>query len=525
MVLLERSAGSTLTVRGWREVPVPDGLDYGTPDYGTFLGEGITSLVGRVRGSLQVWASLNPDHVRIHSVAVGFKSEVQLAKAVYWAVQNEEAFNEAEVLLDFDVDRVQAGQKATARQASVTAYLVNRSEVSRQEHLFITAGYPLAGLILPLRSIACLAQGGWLVEEGQALAVSHISETMARIAVFQDGRPVVLRGIPVGVDSLAEGVVEARGGGIGLATAYRLIQAAAEGNGDPSVLETIEPGLDRMARQIDRTVAFYQNNLGPEGGLGKVLATGQLSGYPVVANTLAGQLSVPLAGLDPFGHPRLRAGVALPEEAGTRERLATAVGVALAPQLEGHNFLRPYEDRQRLRRGERLNKFIFAGFLLIVFGCGLFYGLRLAELSRLRGELQAVRAQVRESGISLKAAELDSRIEQLKQMRDPLRALAVEREGAAALVELSRLTPPHIRLQEASMRMEAPASRWVRLEGWSEGNGVTAETQVQLYGRSLQQSPLFSRADVRETREEPGGDRGLFFAMELELAPLVEGAL
>lgn len=525
LVLLERVSPHQLALRARREVTVPEDIGMGSSGFARLLGEQVADVTAGIHGSVPLWTALNPDHVRVHQVEVTALNEGQLPSSVFWAVQREEAFEAADHLLDFEIEAVEPTRGKRGKKFSVTAYVVANKALSNLEHIFLAAGYPLSGIVLPLKALGNVVAGNWLKPDEEVLAYCHIGKTTSRIAIIEASRVGALRGIPVGMESIAKAVADEFQRRLKPAEALRLMLEANKGSVAQEMLQSADPGLERLARQIERTISWFQNQTRKYGSVARVFTGGDLNAYPQLAERLRGHLSLPLEEIDPFRHPAIQVNASLPPPTPSPGVFSTAMGLAMTPGLKGQNFLKPFPVRRKEQSSHLASKAIFAAFLLLVLAIGSLYGFALLQRSEAREEYQATLRQVEALDPAHGPRELHRSLNELQADRATLSRIAREEEAPAILAEISRITPPEIRLVQLAATLNpepseeaATPTKTVSIDGLSRGNGIGDETLVRLYARNLQTSPLFHSVAVQAMNARPGRTHDLKFTLILELA-------
>lgn len=494
LVLLEFLREGGCEVRAVRSRSVGEGVAFGSPEYAGELREELDELPVGVRRNAALWSFLLPDRVRFHhlTLPVMAKGKERLDEAVYWAVQREESFQEAETLLDY-VREGKVEEEGETRER-ITALLVEKADVEAQERLFRSIGYPLSGLVPPVR--AGLALTDWQRPEEDPLIVAHVSEGTTRIHVLEGGIPVLSRSIPVGMMNLRD---------------------SEAGEGDlPGV-------LDRMARQLERTVEYYLSSSGWIGSIPSIRFSGELGGDRARITALQEALTVPLQVVDPFAGLQLGDGIELPV-ADEGVPYGTACGLALAGMEGGQNFLHTYRDRRLEERSHRWSRGIFAAFMVLVLVFGGWYAWELNQLHSLESERDSLLQERRSIPEELARAELFGLLEQAQNLREPLRNKVSRGEFRALLAEVLETVPAGTRLQQVSGLLRAvpeaetgseETNRWIRMEGWYPGTELEAGEALRAMAAEVRTSVLVEEVTLRGLRAVATEPAGIRFRMEL----------
>jgi hypothetical protein len=214
---------------------------------------------------------------------------------------------------------------------------------------------------------------------------------------------------------------------------------------------------------------------------------------------------------------------------------APAMGMALADNSRTPNFLFTYKDKRKTVRNQRINRMVFAAFLLLMAGCvGLsFWQERIiqekeAKKERLVDHLEQYNLRV-DKNLILKL------VEQLREKNRSDQAIGNKYLNLAVISEVVDLTPPNVRLLDISTKLGPPpakkqaekgkkkktekaASRILILEGIVQGNRLMLESALAGYLLELKNSPLFDQPNISsKSFEFSGNDEVLRFKAQLNL--------
>jgi Tfp pilus assembly PilM family ATPase len=232
--------------------PAPD-MSFKSPEFTTFLRTSLTDFCGAARG-VSIWtlvSSANADlwHMRIPKVPTR-----QVADTVYWAAKKEKQFDDAQFILDFEVQGKVMDNGV--EKYSVMAYLVPRSIVEERRDLFNAAGYPLAGATISPIALQTLFRAKWVPNTAKVWTNIFVGRNWSRIDVFDQGDLVMSRAVKAGTNSMIEAFLDgynerqaARAAAAAKARAEReeVLKAAAEAEAQlaPPAVE-LEAGLPEL---------------------------------------------------------------------------------------------------------------------------------------------------------------------------------------------------------------------------------------------------------------------------------------
>lgn len=185
--------------------PAPD-MAFKSPEFVAFLRASLAEFCGPARG-VDIWtlvSSANADlwHMRIPKVPPR-----QVPDAVYWAAKKEKQFDEAQFILDFEIQGKVMDNGV--EKLSVMAYVVPRSIVQERRELFIAAGYPLTGATISPIALQTLFRAKWVPNTAKAWANIFVGRNWSRIDVFDRGDLVMSRAVKAGTNSMVEAFLDA----------------------------------------------------------------------------------------------------------------------------------------------------------------------------------------------------------------------------------------------------------------------------------------------------------------------------
>ena len=408
----------------------------------------------------------------------------ELANAIRWQLQPLLAIPLEEAAVEYEPAEAAPGDDPKKRKFLVASY----PAVSIREHLNLLTE---AGLrptqLIPKET----AVGAWLLRRnlssGGSGAVLEVGGSGCEFMVIEKGHPVFTRKIadggaalthamtgglmtPQGQVSLAESEAETFKRSIGIPNPSETSTAAVGKISGAQVFSLIRGNLERLATEVERSLAFYGESDSPVKISELLLIGGEAH----------------LKGLAPWFQDRLGIQVVLPdvEAAGSDVPLSLVpvLGAALN-QGRGMNFL-PEEFRAGVRRQvERAAlKAMVTAFLLgaLLLRVGL-------EVSR-----QSLHKQV--AALRLEQQAVDSQMSRIHPSLAAQERVASEPGWQGSLRVLSRVLPPEIHLTE--FRTEG---RSVSIRGRVERGSRRSEEVLGAFMQTLGQQWM-SRVTLRSSR-------------------------
>ncbi|MFC1895105.1 pilus assembly protein PilM [Thermodesulfobacteriota bacterium] len=488
MAKVQRISEKNYQLLDYAAYPVPANVSRKNPEFVPVLKTALEKFCKSPKQCL-VWTSLSFIHMDMDHLRIPKGARKQLASTTYWALKKEIPFSDQEMMFDFEVqgEVVENGIQKT----SVVAYVVRREEVDELRELFREAGFPLHGITTAPFCNQTLFRTSWVpLGPTETVATLFVGNDNSRIDLFCEGNLVLTRGIKTGMSSMVESLVEEyrekpdeitlefvedetpflgldedRGASLTKEQARKILksvmgQPSALNEDDPGhelspdvVFDFILPAVERLVRQIERTLEHYTVTLGNE-RVDRLLISGMVNDYPPLAGYIAEQIGLQVDVIDPLDPSVPFLGdVSPPSTLAERAPYGLALSLALCENSHTPNLLFTYGDRESARKVPLINRAILAGFVTIMLSGFVYYqwqvhhiGQKKEVISHVKSELEELGPVLDENSILIATARLSG--QQRKTRESSERYL-----GLAIVAELSELTPKNIRLLSLSAQM------------------------------------------------------------------------
>jgi hypothetical protein len=243
------------------------------------------------------------------------------------------------------------------------------------------------------------------------------------------------------------------------------------------------------------------------------------------------ELDAPTEAVNPFEeNANFIALTPVPESIFEQSAYAPAMGMALSSNALTPNFLYTYKDKQHEVRSQRINRSVFAGFLLVMALCiGISFWqdnlIKDKEYRRnqLQQQLEQFTLRVDKNLIIKLVGEANANNRDVKEVGNKY-------FGVAVVSEITELTPANVRLLSISVQLgnvpgkqkgkkESKPRKTLILNGIVQGNRLTLESTLADYLMELKNSPIFDQPTVnKKTFELFEDEEVLRFTARLNLA-------
>jgi type IV pilus assembly protein PilM len=558
LVRAVEGAGGKWQVIDRRRLPVPPRVSRDAPEFAAFLKSALADFCASAKQS-QLWAIMSSANVELHHVRIPRVGKKQIAGAVYWAARKEASFDEKEALLDFEVQGEVVDQGIP--KLAVMLYTAPRREVEDLRNLFSGIGWPLSGISLVPFAVQNQFRTGWIPAGEESLAHLFIGNDFSRIDVYADGDLVMTRGIKAGNTSMVEALVEQyndsknpEAAPLTMEEGRKILDSLSpdspplkEGDAGFSlakeeVFGMIEPALDRLVRQVERTFEHFAST-SDNVKIGKIFVTGAMNIYPPIIDYVGNQLGIASEVLDPLSEmDSIPACLDVEDAHCLSERIAftPALGMALSRNDYTQNLLFTYRDKETAAGVSRWNRALLAGFVVLALLCGGVYTYQSMIIQQKNTVLEGLEAQLASLGPQIDRNLLQSLAVKVSQKRQLSMGYAERYLGMVVISELTALTPSNIRFldlklnpgpapaQGAPSTKASPAAKGgtpgIVLEGLILGDRQSLETSLAGYVMALDASPIFREIVIQKNTVEPYLKKeALHFTLNLKVEEQVHG--
>ncbi len=563
---VDHSVENKMMLLDYATVAFSPELSRTSPEFSRFLKTAFFTFCGNVRAT-DIWCAISSANVETRYIKIPKVPAKQIYNAVYWTFKKEVSFNEKTDLFDFELlgEITDAG----VRKLEVICYSAPTQEIQELKNIFERIGYPLTGISIVPFAVQNLLRTHWINPEARNLCNLFVGTDWSRIAVFSEGNLVLSRDIKAGVISMVEAIrealarpaeedaelpladgttpaVEPRGGRLDFENdpAGQLFQKLTEGfsagsielNGvtypKDTVFEMIQPALDRVVRQVERTVDHYNHHYARD-DVGKLFVSGTVFTNPEIVDYIGKQLGIPIEVIDPFKTSLSSLeNVTIPESEGDKGEFVPALGMALSDNSITPNFIFTNREKQRAARTMMLNRLAFSVLtILLVFCFGVNYWQ--GHLIRMKKGVESrLQRQVDSAIPYVDQNLLVQMMSQKQQGNRNLNKVAQRFKGAAIIGEIARMTPEHVKLLNLTAELggveqmkttdkksgDRIGKNFLTLEGVIVGDRLTFESALSNYLVNLKKSPMVNQARIqRQTLEMFENSEALRFTAQLEL--------
>ncbi|MFP4571569.1 MAG: hypothetical protein ACLFNW_01225 [Desulfobacterales bacterium] len=521
---------------GWQSVyasmtALPGDAGIGHPDFPAFLKAQLRAA--DPSGKADIWICLPPSKGETWNVLVP-KVKKGLTNAVYWSARKDRTFDESEYYFDYRItgEENDKGVRKLAARVSIAS----AREINLYKKVFSEAGYNITGITLPGFLLENLFAHRWIDQGDEACAALYIGDDSSYIEIRGRRTTLFNRVIKTGRDSILDSLImeynqqeETNGSpepppsGDRQKAAQMLRQQA--GISGKEQIDMIQPALERLARQLERTIDHCVNvldNPAPE----RIYICGAISFLPGLSDFFSQQLGIPAVIMDIPEQEITITQNKLFSDSDQRLSLVSTAGLAM-PLDNTVNFLHTTIDMDREKQALRNANIVAAMCALLFVAAGAWWWSARHELEAVREEKAVLENRLEQFSPQLTPEDLAGLAGKFKEKNDELRKYSRRLYPVAAVKEITRVTPESIKL--VAMRLEnspgRPGGRGEKtpvctLEGFIKSEPSMYETRLTGYLLQLRRSAIFNDPSVVKSQADTlaSGEKVYRFTLNIKLA-------
>jgi type IV pilus assembly protein PilM len=555
LVRVEETAGGKLEITDRRRFAVPPRTARDAPEFAAFLKSSLAAVCSSAKRSA-LWVNMSSARVDVRHIRIPKVSKKQISNVVYWTAKKESPFDEKEMIFDFEIQGEVIEQGIP--KMAVMVYTAPRQEIEDLKALFSRIGWPLTGISIVPFSVQNIFRTGWIPALEGTVASLFIGNDFSRIDVYSADNLVMTRGIKAGLSSMAESLVELFNErkqdpeipALTIEQSRKIIRSlspdspplqktdAGAGLRAEDIFEMIQPALERLSRQVERTFEHYATMM-PGERIVRIYVSGAMNIYRPIVEYVGSQLGISSAVLDPLSEQESAACPDVEDTGCISERVAfgPALGLALSDSDHTPNLMSTYKDKEGQTSVKRINQAIFAGFMAVVIICSVAFAYQNHVIKQKKAEIAGLETEVARLGPPVDRNQLLQLAAKVKQRSELSRVYADRYLGMVLISELAALTPKHIRFTDLKITLgpapagdaekkEAVKARMeeVIVEGVILGERQMFETSLAGYTMSLEASPLFKQVVIQKNSVEPFlKGEALHFILNIKVEEQVHG--
>jgi len=499
-------------------------MSKGSIEFKSLLKSHLIAFCGSI-ADCNIWTMISANDVNVHHFKIPRVPRKQLENVIYWTAKKENPIDEKEFVFDFEIQGEIIDQGI--HKYSVMVYTVPKVEVEKVKTFFTEMGITLAGITIAPFAIQNMFRTKWMKVSEGTFASLFIGNDFSRIDIYNKENLVMTRGIKTGISSMMQEIAEAimeKTGNANLEKedARKILFSLIDP--DTSKLKQTDigfdlkeeekfamiiPVLERLARQIERTLDHYASAAGAQ-RVEKLYVSLVMNVYNPILNYISDQLGTKAEYFDPFKQQSTYVEAEF-LKLSERVSLATVLGLSFSDNIRTPNAIFNYKEKNREISVKRINRGILASFAAALIICFAVLIYQIQEANNQSMHLKTLKKELSLYDPLLSTEKISALMEEVKAKKQILRQYAQRHLGAATIGEISELTPDNIRLislkintgnnppKENPDKAAKEISEDVILEGVVNGDRNILDSSLAQYVTKLENSPMLRQVSVQKS--------------------------
>jgi len=522
-VKMAKTSDGRLLLIDQKILKFPDRISKESPEFSDLLRETLNAFVG-FPGDCEIWALMSATDVNVQYLKIPIVPKKELENVIYWTAGKENPIDEKSIIFDYEMQGEITDQGIP--KYAVMVYSASRSEVEKMKDMFSSMGINLSGITIAPFAFQNIFRAKWINVTETTFASLFIGNDFSRIDIFSRNNLVMTRGIKTGISSMVEALNESLAEILPKQEVNneriqkKLTDISADADkslkdedgihwNDSTILNMIRPALERLTRQIDRTLDYYTTSVGYEKVEKVFISSVRNNFYRLILHYVNEQLGIKSEAFDPYEVKNFSSSVSL--SLMERVSLVPAIGLSLSDRKYTPNAIFTYVDKKKEISKKRINRGIFASFAAALVICSVILILQAVEIrqvsieeGKLKKELSLIGPLLSNEKVLVLADDLKSRYRTKMQYVRKYEAMAV-------MTELSFLTPQDIRLTDVRISLasevkdqkkDAPSkdrANGIWIEGVILGDRSTLDTILAEYVMKLENSSIIQAVSIQKS--------------------------
>ena len=500
--------------------------------------------------NIDLWCTMSSARVETRPIRIPKVSPKQIPNSVYWSYQKDAPFDEKQKIFNFEIlgDFEEGGTNKT----DVMAYTAPLEEVKALKELFANTGYPLTGISIVPYSFQTLLRTRRIDTDEKNVSSLYIGRDWSRIDIFSDGNMMLSRGIKAGIRTMIEAL---RKGIEGSQLELSLVKSPNDDTRriravkrklnldfekaqqhffglihdsstsipeteeiaarEDSIFKMILPALERLVRQVERTLRHYALNY-ENARVGKIYVSSGVRPHQRILDYIGEELGLPTEAINPFASSsNFMTMVPWPDSVSEQTSFAPAMGMALSNNAITPNFLHTQKDKDKAVLSQRISRGLIWAFLILFAACAFIFVRQYDHIREKQIRYDTLLSKLQSYKVRVSEDVIMGLLDRYRNKNKSVLELSQTYLDLAIISEISSATPANIRLLSITADLgELPvkkekskkgkgkkdddtnSNRTLVIDGIIQGDRLRLEWTLSEYLEELKNSPLFDQPTI-----------------------------
>jgi Tfp pilus assembly PilM family ATPase/uncharacterized membrane protein YciS (DUF1049 family) len=496
----------------------PEGLSYLSENFGKFVFDCLKKIPKEL--SSEAWIILPYDEVETRYVKIPKTSEKASENAVYWTLKKEIEFDIKNYFLDFE--KTEAITERGINKEGVCAYIAEKSVIHSITHFFEDAGCKIIGITSVPFAVQTVLKNTTLNIGPQNICFVNPKKDSLEIYIYTKNTLKLVRQTKTGITSLAEALmmnaVENDDEEFKWSNSEELtkviLEHIKETKENNKIDQGIEPAVERIARQVERTVNYFKNQIQSE-SIDAVIVNGILSDYHPLTDIIYEYTGINVfPSIDIINENLIETH---DEKIFKDNDFIAGLGSIYCSNKYSPNILFTHRHEKASRIIDFLNKTVFAVGISALIICTLLFFMQKKEIKNLTEKKQKAEKQLSSYSPELSSSALSETAAQITANKEKLKKKAKILEPGVLLNQFAKSSSKNIKIKDFKLELN-DKKREISFSGYVFGKEYTLDSRLADYILNLSSSEMFLNVSVKaQERLKIKDETIIYFSAVIEI--------
>lgn len=483
-----------------KRFPCPEGVSYLSESFGKFVFECLKKIPAEL--SSEAWIILPYDEIETRYIKIPKTSEKASENAVYWTLKKEIEFDIKNHFLDFE--KTESITERGIAKEGVCAYIAEKSLIYSVRHFFEDAGCKVNGITSVPFAVQTVLKNRSLNIGPKNICFVNPKKDSLEIYIFTGNNLKLVRQTKTGITSLAEALMMSAVENDDEELKWHTIEDLTEiilehvktGHGKGreynKIDQGIEPAVERIARQVERTVNYFKNQIQSE-SIDAVMVNGLLADYHPLTDIISEYTGINVfSSLDILNETVTAThGSKIYKDS----EFITGLGAIYCSNRLTPNILFTHRHEKASRIISFLNKSVFAASAIALLICTGIYSLQQSEIKNLEQKKHKLEKHLSDYPLELSSPMLSETAAKIMANKEILKEKAKILEPGVLLDEFLKASSENIKIRDFKLSL-TDKKREIVFSGYVSGEEYTLDSRLADYILNLSSSEMFLNVSV-----------------------------
>ncbi|MGM0418463.1 MAG: hypothetical protein ACQEQS_07060 [Thermodesulfobacteriota bacterium] len=480
----------------------PENTSYLSENFGKFVFECLKKIPKELSSS--AWIALPYDEIETRYIMIPKTKESASENAVYWTLKKELDFDTKNYFLDFE--KIEHITERGISKEGVCAYIAEKKLIYNLKHCFEDSGCKVIGITSVPFTVQTILKNKEINIFNKNICFVNPKKDSLEIYIYTNNFLKLVRQTKSGITSLAESLmrhaIENEDEDLKWQSTEELTQTIIDHIKETvdhnkireynNIDSGIEPSADRMARQIERTIDYFKNQVEPE-TIDAVIVNGEISGYAPLTDLISEYTGISVFSSQDILDDDLC--LSHGNSICKNNDFITGLGTLYCSNEHTPNILFTHRHEKASKIISFLNKSVLATGVVVLAICSVIYSAQVKNVNKLKNKKEGLTKDINQYSPELNSAILSETASKLLANKELLKKKAKILEPGVLINEFVKAGSDNIKIKDFKLNLDQ-TNRQITFSGYVTGPEYTLDSRLADYVLNLSSSEMFSNVSV-----------------------------